>query len=195
MEYLDVQGVKVTAPSQLPQALAGSEGFLERYTRHKWWPMPAARTEPAVQQVYRVRPRVPARWEIDDITEETEVLLAGTALLPGSYGYELDYYKVGEPACVLRLANVPNLYTLFGSTLDLAITGWWGWYPPPPEIVDGVYRLAARLYQERKAAYSDTVLLPDSGIMTYFRQLPASVQAGVGAYMRPRVGSIRLSSA
>lgn len=84
------------------------------------------------------------------------------------YGYGTGYGISGQFAYVLPLGYKAN---------DLEIWGRWGFNPTPPSVLDAVYSIAARRYRERDASWSDTVVTPEGGALSYFRQMPASVQA------------------
>lgn len=202
MQYANLEGERVRAPQLLPQCLAAAEDFLADYTERQWLPQPATLADPPVTKVYRGAPRK-WRWTIADLRVATAVVYNGLpmqAVVPlglGSWtgtvaGYELDgptTHPDGteEPAKVLRVYGGLYAPVGVGGTV-LEVTGHWGWLPIPARINDAVYRLAARIYHERAATYSDAVLLPEGGVMQYFRQLPATVQAAVEKLRMVHVG-------
>lgn len=73
---------------------------------------------------------------------------------------------------------------------DLSIVGRWGWMPPPPDIIDACYVVAARLYNERNAAYSDQMITQEGVVFSFFKQLPASTQAALDTYRVPNMALV-----
>lgn len=190
VEYLDIKPEQERAVRLLPQCLAAAEEFLDDYCKRQFMPEPAAPTG-AGTPVLKSFPTRLGKWRyrIPDLRAAATVTLGGAALLPNVYygGYELDDYDKW-PAKTLRTSQAAVSNLLVGSRLE--VTGWWGWWPIPAPINDAVYRLAARMYHERDATYSDALLLPEGGVLQYFRQMPATVQAGVNAYQEINIGSV-----
>lgn len=126
------------------------------------------------------------------------ITLAGRRLLPNQYTLGYNSYAEGgsddmgspdtEPATHIVIGYSygvslsPAEQFSFLSPLqyepnDLQIVGRWGWLTPPEDLVDVVYRCAARGYREREAAYSDQLVVPDGMVYQFFKSLPAFVQA------------------
>lgn len=198
LEYIQDDPNRQRTPAFLLGTLAAAEAFTERYTRRQIGPEPAVATGLGVP-VAKVFPVRPGQWRIriPDLRQASGVTLDSALLTAGTFGYELD--DAGDVqdglATTIRLTNtgLVGLYANVRSTL--AITGWWGYYPLPADIADAAYRLFARMYAERKAVWSDSVLTPEGGIMQYFRQLPLSVQATFTAWQKPLIGSARQTQA
>lgn len=144
-----------------------------------------------VQKTFYVR-ATRNRVRLPDLRMAAEVLVDGAALLPGLGGYNTDQTD-DEPATTLTLTTLAGYGGLQGLRRTVQVTGWWGWYPIPGGIVDAGYRLAARLFHEQRAAYSDAVISGD-GMLQYFKQLPASVQAAVQRYQIAMIGSANVGS-
>lgn len=185
--YGDLSEDRVDGPL-LQTLISSAERFAARYTRRRFDPQPAlvngADTAPAITKTFTVAPgRVTVT--VPDLRAATSISLDG-ALLDTSTGYwPLDTSE--EPATFVRL------YSPYGSSAflsspsgvgTLSITGRWGWYPVPDDVKVAVMSLTMRLWKERKASWGDTVVLPDGSIISYFRQLPASVQAGLNTYRK-----------
>lgn len=185
LEYLRWSGERVDQPTYLPQCLAAAEDFLAQHCGRHWPPNPATLQDAPVTYTVRVRPNQ-WRLQIPDLRAVQAITFAGTPLVEG-VTYNLNGPALNTdgsywPADVVRISR--SMWQAPGSYASLAITGWWGWDPIPSGVVDAVYRLAARLVHEQKAAYSDAVVLPEGGLLQYFRQLPATVQAAVQKYQR-----------
>jgi hypothetical protein len=182
LEYLRFKPERVREPEALPRCLRAAEDFLQDYCRRQWRPEPddVVGAGTPVAKLLRM-PRRRNRLAIPDLRGTSAVSMDGLALQEG-LGYELDYYG-DEPAKNIRVYAASQVYV--AAPRALTITGWWGWPERPGAIEDAVYRLAARLYHERAATYSDAVLLPEGGVLQYFRSLPASVQGAVARWVVP----------
>lgn len=64
----------------------------------------------------------------------------------------------------------------------LSITGRWGWLDAPEPVKHAVMALTMRMFRERDAAWADSVASPDGSVLSYFRQMPASIQGGLDLY-------------
>lgn len=119
--------------------------------------------------------------QIPDARQITMVAIEGTPIT--------NWVAVGQPP--FRTLNVPDLlYRYFQPNYlqltqlgpKITITGRFGFVPPPADIKDAALMMVARRYRERDASYGDAVQTPDGGVVNYFRQFPASVQATLDAY-------------
>lgn len=173
--------------------LDSMERFAENYTGRRFSPDPplvnGEDTASPVQKAFVVA-RNQNVVRIPDLRATTSVSLGGTAL-DEWVGYQFD--AGAEPAQSIYLAITPygiGGVSYFGTATlanQLLITGRWGFNPVPPDVKDCVLALAARRAKERKSAWSDSVAMPDGSVLSYFRQLPASVQGALDLYKAPRV--------
>lgn len=130
---------------------------------------------------------------IPDLRSATTIALGGVALQE-AIGYQYDANI--EPAQSIYLAVTPyglGGVTYFGTTTlanKLQITGRWGFNPTPPDVKDCVLALAARRYKERNTAWADSLAMPDGSVLSYFRQLPASVQGALSMYKSAKVALV-----
>jgi hypothetical protein len=179
--------------------LDAAEDFVARYTRRHFVPEPALADDgsdtldPVTKSFYITRGRKTLR--IPDLRVATTVKLNGSALVT-DIGYQIDSY--GEPATSLTLVvpygyanNAMGVYVApltnpYGNGV-VAITGRWGWNPAPLVIKHAVLALTMRMYRERDANWSDSVALPDGSVLSYFRQLPASVQGALNLLRTPNI--------
>ncbi len=184
LEYLDIEPEKVRAVSLLPAVLTAAEDFAERYTGHQFERQDASTKVFRLPRLGRSRLRIPTARTISSAT------LDGLGLVYG-LGYDHDYWDGrGMPLTHVQLLQQPSPY----SQRLLALTGDWGWYPPPSDIVDGTYRLASRMFHERQATYSDSVVTAEGGVIQYFRQLPATVQAAFDLIRIRKVGIVQVAA-
>ena len=170
----------------LQTLLSSAERFACRYTRRQFDPTPAlvdgVDSAPAVTKNFVVR-RGRVLVRVPDLRSITTITLDGMAL--DTYNGYVPIEAEEEPVTSIQF------YQPFGSTSStmygtgaLSITGRWGWNPVPDDVKTAVMALTMRMYKERKAQWGDTILLPDGSVIQYFRQLPASVQAGLGTYRK-----------
>lgn len=201
--YLDLS--KTTNDAVLQRILDGAEKFVQRYTRRRFAPTPSLDangndTNAAVQKSFTTRGRAVIRIPDMRMTPAPVVTLQGTTLNNNYYDFGDDATEYeNEPVTQIRLAPyqwqvaMASFVTVPGLTAqmhDLKITAKWGWYPPPDDIVDAILTIGARRYRERDASYSDTVQMPDGAILSYFRQLPGSVQAILSNYRIPNLALV-----
>jgi hypothetical protein len=195
LDYLDVKNDRGTAPGY-QAILDGMERFIENYTGRKFSPEPdlvvGADTATPVLKTFIVQ-RQQAVVRIPDLRMATSVSLGGVALEEW-VGYQIDFY--GEPAQSIHLAITPygiGGISYFGTSAlanQLQIVGRWGFNPPPPDVKDCVLALAARRIKEKKSSWSDSVAMPDGSVLSYFRQLPASVQGEINLYRSPKIALV-----
>jgi len=172
---------------------------VERYTGHLFRPNPPLANDgtdtlpPATMTVYPLRTAgtsfpdvhnltvgIPDARSITQITLETAVVNGWTAVGDPPYSAVQVYnllYRYFQP-------NYLQLSTLGPR---MVVTGRFGWVPPPADITDAVLVMAARRYRERDASYGDTVQTADGGVISYYRQLPATVQATLEQYRSHRI--------
>jgi len=129
------------------------------------------------------------RIRVVDAQNVTQVVMAGSKLLPNYW--MLDSGLMGEPAqWIYIFAPIAITFSALGFFAngigDVSITGDFGWSPPPADIVDATYVLAARYYKERGHEYADAVQT-EAGMLTYFKQLPGRVQSAINAVKVPQV--------
>jgi hypothetical protein len=170
--------------------ISSAERFAARYTRRQFAPLPAlvsgVDSAPAVTKTFTVRPgRITV--SVPDLRAVTSVSMDG--MLLDTYSGYLPVDTAEEPATFIQLFQpYGSTSSLLGSSPSgvgaLAITGRWGWNPIPDDVKVAVMALTMRMYKERKALWGDTVLLPDGAIVSYFKSLPASVQAGLNTYRK-----------
>lgn len=68
---------------------------------------------------------------------------------------------------------------------DVEVTGTWGYSAEPPEnIVHACVRLAAYYYRQRDAQVFDVTAIPDQGVITVPKGIPADVRQLLSAYRR-----------
>lgn len=100
----------------------------------------------------------------------------------------------GPDAGILDLETVEPLWSFPHPWLRLPIrldrarvrvTGQFGMFPLPDDLLDSIYSMAARKWREKDASYADTVVLEDGSQAAYYRQLPASVKAAWDAWSIP----------
>lgn len=174
----------------LQTLISSAERFAARYARRQFDPLPAlvsgVDSAPAVTRTFTVRPgRVTVT--VPDLRAVTSVSMDGM-LLDTNTGY-IPIDTNDEPATFVQLYYpYGSTGSLLGYTTSgvgtLSITGRWGWNPVPEDVKVAVMSLTMRLWKERKASWGDTVVLPDGSIISYFKSLPASVQAGLNMYRK-----------
>jgi hypothetical protein len=89
------------------------------------------------------------------------------------YGYGLGMTLAQQFAYVLPQMYLAN---------DLQITGRWGWYPTPADIVDATYSIASRAYRERDAAFSDQLMSPEGVAFAFYKSMPSRIKAILDPY-------------
>lgn len=109
-----------------------------------------------------------------DLRAVESIVADGTDLTSGT---RLVRMRPSWPAHALRLPVIVN---------QVEITGWFGWLEVPDPIREATLSWAQRAYHEAGARMSDAVEGP-GGIMTYFRQVPASIAVTLDRY---RVGGL-----
>ncbi len=167
----------------LTDLLEGSSLFIERITGRQFHPEPETDDEDAVAKTFSTHGQ--EFVTVPDLREIESATLGGA---------EIDAYteSAGSGYVISGTLPTPSLWLsgLDYPTLtrnDLVITGYWGFSPVPADIKDACLRLAARGYKERAAGFSDSVSDAEGGLLSYFRQLPAFVQAVVNSYRLPYV--------
>lgn len=168
--YSDIQGA--SKGTQLERCLAAAILFCQAYTRRIFQPDPALVVEgdsapadtadPVTKPVLtegRRRVRVP------DVREITTLTIDGVE----STDYTLQPDGYGRPA--------PKILLPARGTVKIEITGRFGFLDVPSDVRDAIYTDAIRRYKGRDASYADRVDTPDGMILSYFRALPATVQA------------------
>lgn len=180
----------------LAMRLDSAEEFVAMYTGRSFAPEPAfilgADTGVAVTKTFPVR-RGEVVVRIPDLRSATAVSLGGSHLI-ADMNYVLDTNR--EPATSIILDQYAWQFALspFISTLSsmtrLSITGRWGFSPVPAGIKDAVLTIAARRFHEKKSMFQDSVALPDGSVLSYFRQLPASVQGALNQYRSVKVALV-----
>lgn len=181
--YLDVSDEKASS-TLLVNSLMAAERFIANRTSQQWWPEPALAgdgtdTLPPVTKTYRTRRR---SIRVRSLRTLTGLIVDGLALVEG-VGFWLPAGDTSVPVGRIQLAQPP--YSWMPGTVT--VTGRWGWLDVPGEVLDGTYRLGARLYRERDASWSDSRVTPDGSVLQYFKALPASVQMGIDYYRTIRL--------
>jgi len=205
MSYGKLTERRVDGPV-LDALILASESFIERYARRLFAPQPAldpdgGDTLPPVTKSFSVSAGRKV-LRIRDLREIVSVALDGAAMVRDS-GYQIDNYQ--EPATSVVL-TVPYGYAGGGGSGypagfiytggrpygfgQMTITGRWGWNPVPDDIRHAVMALTMRLYRERDASWGDTVTFADGTVTSYFRSLPASIQAVVLGYQPPNIALV-----
>lgn len=161
-----------TNQAQLKRALAAAVGFCQTYTHRNFVPE-GTTEEPVVKivesDVAATTMRVPDVREISELRVDGVVVDDGYTLLPDGFG---------RPAPRLRLPAAP--------TSTVQITGTFGFLNVPADIRDAIYTDAIRRAKDKDAAFGDRVEGADGTVISYFRSLPARVQA---IYSDLRVGT------
>jgi hypothetical protein len=186
---------ETTLDGQMFDALLdAAEVFVERYCGRRFSPDPALAADGSdtlapVSKSFAVSAGQ-ASVRIPDLRVATTVTLNGMAITQadpyGGGGYTLDNYQ--DPATRVYLMAPSGL--MGGSTLGtlwrgpgkLTITGRWGFAESPEPIALAVKALTMRMYRERDAAWADSVATPDGSVLSYFRQLPSSIQGLLQMY-------------
>jgi hypothetical protein len=123
---------------------------------------------------------------IPDARELTEVRLDAATIAPAGpgnpAGYEL-FALEGEGGANGRQPAHAILLPRAGGWLELV--GYFGFYPVPDDVTLGVLQWAARVYHERGARMADTISDPEGGAASYFRQIPAGIEAMLKRYRIP----------
>jgi hypothetical protein len=159
-----------------------AESTVRRMTGHNF-----GLIETGVSKVYSTLGK--NRVRVVDAQNVTQVILAGSNILPNYW--MLDTGMMGEPAqWIYIFAPISVTYSALGffanGLNDLTVKGDFGWSPPPADITDATYVLAARYHKERGHEYSDAVQT-EAGLMTYYKQLPGRVQAALSAVKVPNI--------
>lgn len=197
LDYADLQlaGRKGQA---FEDVLIQVEALVERWTGRRFSPDPefaadGTDTLPAVTKSFTVMPgqvvvRIPDLRDMTSITYAgLPMYAAGTGL--GTYGYRLD--EGGDTFRRIYLVGSFSMLSTGALANKIAITGRWGYYPPPEEIKLAVKFLTMRSWREREAAWADSIANPDGSVLSYFREMPASVQGTLRMFRDgPKVGVI-----
>lgn len=153
---------------ELKRALAASVLFCQRYTKRNFVPEGTAE-EPVTKLVTpaaaTTRFRVPDVHTIVSLELDGEALALDACVLEQPDGYGL----AGLPSPWARLTA--------GSGTVLAITGRFGFVDVPADVRDAIYSDAIRRANDKDAAFGDRVEAGDGTIVSYFRTMPARVQA------------------
>lgn len=170
-DFLDVQGTgKATA---LDDALTGAFVFSERYTRRRFVPWPLTSGDPVVTFTARADGlrflhRLPDARSLATVVADGVTLTSADYLLHGHPGPD-------DPAAIIELAAAAAV---------VVVTGRFGFTPLPGDLRDSILTLAARRYNERQLGGADARELPEGGIVSYFRSLPAPVKSTLELYRR-----------
>jgi hypothetical protein len=168
--------------------LEAAEDFVEVYCGRRFSPDPPLASDGSdtltpVAKTFNMSPSQ-AVVRVPDLRVPVSVTLNGStvmALTPSSAsggGYWLDSYDT--PATRLYVSWPTWLTQLpYG---QLIVTGRWGFLDAPAPVKQAVSALTMRMYRERDAAWADSVATPDGSVLSYFRQLPASIAGSLDLY-------------
>lgn len=124
------------------------------------------------------------RWVTGAVVRVPDVrVLSGVEVLDGPYAGPI------EPELVEPMWTFPHPWVRLPVRLSRArvrVTGAFGLFPIPDDLLDSIYIMASRKWRERDASFADTVVLENGDQAAYYRQLPASVKATWDAYTVPR---------
>jgi hypothetical protein len=161
--------------------LDGAEQFAERWCGRTFSPDPPIDPElgdvaPAVTKYRSARGKRFVR--VPDLRVATSVVLDGVTLTD----YFIDSYVT--PATHIELASTTT------GRGELAITGRWGFSPPPDDAKIAILQLAARGWSRRDARWSDTVQTPDGAVFFYSRNMPDEVANVFRSYRIPNLAVV-----
>ncbi len=216
---VDIEDVKDAAGVQrgdddvlIERLISAAEVRVERWTGRRFSPEPAltgtppADTSPAITKDIKVTSG--ARVRVPDLRSVVSVTYGGLGLQPDT-GYVLEdsggfTYADADgnfhdfPATHLRMypgvgfqPNFDVVRGIAGWQPHIIITGKWGFYPCPEDVVDAVRTMVARAYKRKDANYADQVSAGvESVSLNYFRKLPQEVTDTLAYYRPPRLALV-----
>lgn len=120
---------------------------------------------------------------ISDVRDVVEVKLAGTVIAARGIHDSGGYTLMGEsPHRRLSLAGVTYPVNPYG---DLEIEGHFGVYPAPKFVRGAVLTMAARIYNERNAGFSDASADMEGGRLDYYWKIAPPRVLAVIDMLRP----------
>jgi hypothetical protein len=193
---------KTANDDELEDIIRGCTLLVERLTAKKFFPNPAKPTDDPVTITVQVPGTPPPRmfafgqaaWGTPLAAQPMAAEVPIT--IPHASSLDLDTITLNEtvltsdqyllePDSTLADPYIRRVVILDPAVLpavSLTVTGWFGIWPPPDDLVDALLSWCARRYKERDAAWGDQVQMPDGGVITYYRQLPPNVQLAVDSY-------------
>lgn len=185
----------------LQTLLNAAESVVKRRVDRRLEPEPALAadgtdTNPPVTKTFRV-PRS-GEVRVPDLRVVVTATFGGALLLNNELtdAYELTQ-REGDPATHFRVLrrggglDFAHVGSLFAASPKLSITGRWGFLPTPPEAVDAMYRIAARMFMERDARYADQVQAGiEAAAFSYYRELPSNVKFALEQLRVPKVALV-----
>lgn len=156
-------------------------------------PDPASELDAEVQRTFKLTGR---RVRIPDARVISQVLLDDVAS---------DFTTIDQDdhivAITLPRDPVPSYYPPVWSPAPaltrqpvVKVTGRFGFTMIPPDLVEGIYELAARYHYEKAAQYADQVEILEGGaIQNYYRQLPDRTWRAFKTYSVPTYAGMTLA--
>lgn len=184
MAYGDLKAQQGFDGQMFEGLLDAAEVFVEDYTGRRFSPDPSLALDdntdslPAVTKLFGVGSGQ-AVVRVPDLRVVESVLLNGSPLSAATAGGGYRLGATGTSPALRIYLTWPSGASTAGI---LAVTGRWGWLVPPEPVKHVVKALTMRMYREREAAWADSVAMPDGSVLSYFRQLPASIQGFLRLY-------------
>jgi dipeptidyl aminopeptidase/acylaminoacyl peptidase len=93
--------------------------------------------------------------------------------------------NVGPPYHQIRLKSASDYSWDFGADGEVEVYGLWGYSrEPPDDIIHACIRLAAYYYRQKDAQVFDVTALPEQGIITVPKGMPADVRQLLDRYRK-----------
>lgn len=171
--YLDIQG---TSDDALLQSLIDSAvALVERYTGRRFEAV--SDTRAFDERHYRGR----VLFLGEEVVSVSSVV-NGNGQTVSSSDYVL-LPRDGPPYWAVELR--PGHGWVTTPTQDIQVTAQWGYSSSPPQdIVHAVRRLAAYFYRQKDAQVFDVTAVPEAGVITIPKGIPADVKVILNRYRR-----------